>query len=359
MARYPQKTDLILLTDMPPQLETPIHYFETDLTPNDAFYVRWHLSGIPTSVDPRTYRLEISGNVTKPLSLSLRDLQTKFPPVSYVALCQCAGNARSLFEPRVPGGQWGFGAMSNARWKGARLKDVLAAAGIGQGTAQVAFRGLDIPPLPQTPRYEKSLPIERALDNEVILAYEMNGEPLPMLNGYPIRVVVPGWYATYWVKSLAAITVLDKPLKTFWMDTAYRVPDNPPAEETPQNLAPKTVPITTMSVHSIFVRPTANEQLRAGQAYTLRGVATDGGSGIAKVEVSADQGKSWSEASLGADLGNYSWRLWQMEWKPPSRGSYQLQVRAVSKDGRQQAPFQWNRSGYQRDAIEQLDVTVV
>src|SRR5450755_2488509 len=125
MARYPQKTDLILLTDRPPQLETPLHYFQTDLTPNDAFFVRWHLSGIPTSVDARTFRLEVSGNVTRPLTLSLADLKTKFSAVSVVALCQCAGNARSYFEPRVPGGQWGFGAMSNARWKGVRLKDVI------------------------------------------------------------------------------------------------------------------------------------------------------------------------------------------------------------------------------------------
>jgi DMSO/TMAO reductase YedYZ molybdopterin-dependent catalytic subunit len=359
MARYPQKTDLILLTDRPPQLETPLRYFETDLTPNDAFFVRWHLPGIPTAVDTRTYRLEVSGSLSKPQSLSLRDLQTKFPPVSYVALCQCAGNSRSFFEPRVPGGQWGFGAMSNARWKGARLKDVLAVAGVGQGSIQVAFRGLDTAPLPQTPRYEKSLPIDRAMDGEVILAYEMNGAPLPMLNGFPLRVIVPGWYATYWVKSVSAITVLDKPLKTFWMDTAYRIPDNPRAEETPQSLAPKTVPMSTMSVHSIFVRPTATEQLRAGQAYILRGVATDGGSGIARVEVSTDQGKSWSEASLGSDLGNYSWRLWRMEWTPPSAGNYQLQVRAVSKDGQQQVTSQWNRSGYQRDVVEHVDVRVI
>src|SRR5271167_4048303 len=125
MARYPQKAELILLTDRPPQLETPLHYFQTDLTPNDAFFVRWHLSGIPTAVDTRTFRLEVSGNVSTPLTLSLSDLRTKFPAVSVVALCQCAGNARSCFEPRVPGGQWGFGAMSNARWKGVRLKDVL------------------------------------------------------------------------------------------------------------------------------------------------------------------------------------------------------------------------------------------
>ena len=359
LARYPQKTDLILLTDRPPQLETPLRCFTTDLTPNDAFYVRWHLSGIPTSVDTRTFRLEVSGNVRKPLSLSLQDLRTKFESVPVVALCQCAGNSRSLFEPRVPGGQWGNGAMSNARWKGVRLRDVLDAAGVLPDTVQVGFHGLDTAPLPKMPRYEKSLPIDRARDGEVMIAYEMNGASLPMLNGFPIRLVVPGWYATYWVKSLSSITVLDQPLKTFWMDTAYRVPDNSGAEESPQQLAKVTVPITRMSVHSIFVKPTPSEQLAVGKSYTLEGVANDGGSGIRKVEVSTDDGKTWSGATLGTDLGKYSWRLWRAQWTPSAKGSYRLQVRATADDGQQQVTSQWNRSGYQRDVIEHVDVVVV
>lgn len=358
LVRYPQKTDLILLTDRPPQLETPLHYFQTDLTPNDAFFVRWHLSGIPTSVDTKTFRLEVSGHVKKPLSFSLHDLQTKFEAVSVVALCQCAGNSRSSFEPRVPGGQWGNGAMSNARWKGVRLKDVLQAAGVKPGAVQVGLHGLDTAPLPQIPRFAKSLPIDRARDGEVLIAYEMNGAPLPMLNGFPIRLVVPGWYSTYWVKSLSSIAVLDQPLKTFWMDTAYRIPDNPGAEETPQHLATVTVPVTRMAVHSIFVTPEPNEQLRSGERYTLSGVANDGGSGIRKVEVSMDDGKTWSDASLGDDLGKYSWRRWRAQWTTAKKGKYRLQVRATSNDGQQQVTAQWNRSGYQRDMIEHVDVVV-
>ncbi len=358
LARYPQKTDLILLTDRPPQLETPLRYFETDLTPNEAFFVRWHLSGIPTEVDTRTFRLEVGGNVKKPLRLSLRDLQTRFAAVSTVALCQCAGNSRSLFEPRVPGGQWGNGAMSNARWKGVRLKDVLAAAGIQAGTVQVGFHGLDTAPLAQTPRFEKSLSIERARDNDVLIAYEMNGAPLPMLNGFPLRLVVPGWYATYWVKSLSSIMALDQPLKTFWMDTAYRIPDNSEAEETPQQLAKVTVPITRMAVHSIFLKPEAGEQLTVGRSYTLTGVANDGGAGIRKVEVSMDDGKTWNDATLGVDLGKYSWRRWNAQWTPAAKGSYRLRVRATNNDGQQQVTSQWNRSGYQRDVIEHVDVVV-
>src|SRR5271157_6005363 len=358
LARYPQKTDLILLTDRPPQLETPLRYFQSDLTPNDAFFVRWHLSGIPTNVDLHTFRLEVNGLVQKPLSLSLSDLKTRFKPVSVVALAQCAGNSRSLFEPRVPGGQWGNGAMGNARWKGVRLKDVLDAAGVQAGAVQVGLQGLDVPPLPKTPRFEKSLQIDHARDGEVMIAYEMNGAALPMLNGFPIRVVVPGWYATYWVKALSSVTVLDQPLKTFWMDKAYRIPDNADANEEPQHLSATTVPINQMPVHSIFVSPEPGEQLHAGQSYKLAGVANDGASGIRRVEVSNDGGQSWSDATLGPDLGKYSWRLWQAEWTPPAKGTYRLMVRATNSAGETQRAAQWNRSGYQRDVIEHLDVVV-
>ncbi|HUI84406.1 MAG TPA: molybdopterin-dependent oxidoreductase [Candidatus Binatia bacterium] len=339
-------------------METPLRYFRTDLTPNDAFFVRWHLSGIPTTVDVQSFRLEVNGRVSKPLSLSLSDLQSKFEPVSVVALAQCAGNSRTLFEPRVPGGQWGNGAMGNARWTGVRLKDVLDAAGVLAGAVQAGFRGLDVPPQPKTPAFEKSLQLDHARDGEVMIAYEMNGEPLPMLNGFPVRLIVPGWYATYWVKALSSITVLDQPLKTFWMDTAYRIPDNSGANEEPQHLSSATVPINRMPVHSIFVQPGSGEQLRVGQRYELAGVATDGGSGIRRVETSNDGGQTWSDATLGPDLGKYSWRRWQADWTPVTKGKYRLMVRASSASGETQPTTQWNRSGYQRDIIEHLDVVV-
>ena len=348
LVRYPEKTELILLTDRPPQLETPLQYFRTDLTPNDAFYVRWHLSGIPTTVDLRTFRLGVAGQVRQPLSFSLSDLQSKFEPVSLVALSQCSGNSRSFFEPRVPGGQWGHGAMGNARWKGARLKDVLDTAGVQAGAVEVGFRGLDQPALAATPAFEKSLHIDHARDGEVMIAYEMNGEPLPMLNGFPLRLVVPGWYATYWVKSLSSITVLDQPLKSFWMDKAYRIPDTADVKEDPQHLSPTTVPINRMPVHSIFVWPEPKAQLTKGKSYQLVGVATDGGSGIRRVEVSMDGGQTWGDATLHDDLGKYSWRRWHANWTPPAKGDYRLMVRATSREGEKQVASMWNRSGYAR-----------
>src|SRR5882724_7393649 len=255
LVAFPEKTDLILRTDRPPQLETPLHYFRQDLTPNEAFYVRWHLEGIPTSVDPGVFRLQIGGHVEKTTSLSMNDLRTQFEPFSLIAVNQCSGNSRSFFEPRVPGGQWRNGTMGNARWTGVRLRDILDRAGVKPGAVEVAFEGLDRAPLVSTPRFAKALGIDHARDGEALVAYEMNGAELPMLNGFPLRLVVPGWYATYWVKALREITVLPEKFHGFWMDKAYRVPNNPNCQESPTELAKETVPISTMTVRSLIVQP--------------------------------------------------------------------------------------------------------
>ncbi|HEV3003965.1 MAG TPA: molybdopterin-dependent oxidoreductase, partial [Pirellulales bacterium] len=214
--RFPEKVSLRALNDRAPCLETPWRLFRHDLTPNDAFYVRWHLAAIPTHVDLRTWRLRIMGHVERPLELAMDELR-KMEDVSLVAVNQCSGNSRSFFAPRVPGGQWLNGAMGNARWTGVRLRDLLDRAGLLAGAAQVSFNGLDEGPLPSVPDFIKTLDVEHARQGEVIVAYEMNGAPLPMLNGFPVRLVVPGWYATYWVKALSEITVLDVPFTGFWM----------------------------------------------------------------------------------------------------------------------------------------------
>ncbi|MDB6109720.1 MAG: Oxidoreductase molybdopterin binding, partial [Pedosphaera sp.] len=199
LVKYPQKRPLIRLTTRPPQLETPFSAFnENVLTPNDAFFVRYHLSlSPPSSIDPEKFRLGVKGKVKTPSEFSLTELKSKFEPVEIVAVNQCSGNSRGFFQPRVPGGQLGNGAMGNARWKGVRLKDLLNQCGIAEGARQVTFNGLDGPLLPQTPDFVKALDVDQALDGEVMLAYEMNGEDLPWLNGYPLRLVVPGHYGTY------------------------------------------------------------------------------------------------------------------------------------------------------------------
>jgi sulfite dehydrogenase len=359
MARFPEKADLILLTDRPPQLETPLRVFRQDITPNDSFFVRWHLSGIPVSVDTNTFRLAVDGHVGSPLSLSIDDLKKNFESVSYVAVAQCSGNSRGLFEPRVTGGQWGHGAVGNAKWTGVRLRDILAKAAVRNGPVQVSFAGLDEPPIEETPKFVKALDFARANDGEVIVAYAMNDAPLPMLNGFPLRLIVPGWYATYWVKSLNRISVLNEKLKNFWMDKAYRIPNNPDAQEAPDKLATDTVPISRHSVRSLIVRPEPGELVKPDSACEISGVALDAGEGITKVEVSTDDAKSWSNATLGDDLGRYSWRRWRYSWKPESRGMHRVLARATNAKGETQTTAQWNRSGYQRSVIEHLDVTVV
>jgi DMSO/TMAO reductase YedYZ molybdopterin-dependent catalytic subunit len=353
--KFPEKTDLILLTDRPPQLETPLKYFLQDLTPNDAFFVRWHLALIPTSIDEKTFRLVVKGHVDQPLSLSLDELRKGFEPASVVAVNQCSGNSRSFFEPRIPGGQWGNGAMGNAKWTGVKLSDLLKKAGMKAGAVDVSFQGLDRAPLPSVPNFVKSLSADHANDGEVIVAYAMNDKPLPMLNGYPLRLIVPGWFGTYWVKSLNEIAVLDKKFSGFWMDKSYRITGDPHHNESPTDLAKDTVSITKMVVRSVFVTPEPGAKV-SGQV-EVQGLAFDGGSGIAKVEVSTDAGKTWAEAKLDPDLGKYSWRRWRFDWKPAA-GQHQLQCRATSTSGENQVDAMWNRSGYARNVIEKLDVTV-
>lgn len=359
LVRFPEKTEMILLTDRPPQLETPLHYFRQDLTPNEAFFVRWHLEAIPTSVDPGTFRLNVSGHVKQPLQLSMGELRSQFEPVSIIAVNQCSGNSRSFFEPRVPGGQWKNGAAGNAKWTGASLKSILDRARVNAGAADVSFNGLDAAPLPSVSDFLKALSIDHARDGEVMVAYAMNDQPLPMLNGFPLRLVVPGWYGTYWVKALSDITVLREAFSNFWTDKAYRIPNAPNGTESPQNLAKDTVPITRFNVRSIFVRPEPGETVHFGVPTELQGVAFDSGYGIAKVEVSTDDGRTWSDARLDPELGKYSWRRWRASWTPRNRGQYRLMARATNAIGETQSTAQWNRSGFMWNVIEHIDVTAV
>jgi DMSO/TMAO reductase YedYZ molybdopterin-dependent catalytic subunit len=360
LVRFPEKTDLILLTDRPPQLETPIGYFRENFTPNEAFFVRWHLSGIPTSVDTRAFRLSVAGHVNMPLSLSLDELRSKFEPVTLAAVAQCSGNSRSFFDPRVTGGQWGNGAVGNAKWTGVRLRDLLSRAGVKAGAVEVSFGGLDQPAYPGPERFVKALSLDHANDGEVMVAYAMNDRDLPMLNGFPLRLVVPGWFATYWVKSLNEITVLPEKFKGFWMDKAYRIPKNETASESPQQLATETVPINRHDVRSLFVIPEAGQTVRAGETLEVQGIAFDDGSGIRRVEVSADAGKTWTDTKLDAELGKYAWRRWRLAWKPEAPGHAQLQCRATNAAGQTQPEHKlWNRSGYMQNVIERVDMRVV
>jgi sulfite dehydrogenase len=358
LARFPEKTEMILLTDRPPQLETPLHYFRQDLTPNEAFFVRWHLEGIPTSVDLRTFRLNVSGHVRQPLQLSVDDLRTQLEPISIIAVNQCSGNSRSFFEPHVPGGQWKHGAVGNAKWTGVSVKSILDRAQVKAGAVDVSFNGLDVPPLPSVADFVKALSIDHARDGEVMIAYAMNDQALPMVNGFPLRLVVPGWYGTYWVKALSDITVLPQAFSNFWTDKAYRIPSGPNGTESPKNMAKDTVPINRFNVRSIIVRPEPDEILHPGMPAEMEGIAFDSGHGIRRVEVSTDGGTIWADARLDAEIGKYSWRRWRASWAPRNRGPYRLMARATNAVGDTQSKEQWNRSGFMWNVISQVDVKV-
>ncbi|WP_241241980.1 molybdopterin-dependent oxidoreductase [Sphingobium algorifonticola] len=359
LVRYPGKRPLIGLTSRPPQLETPFGVFnETLLTPNDAFFVRYHMSDIPLSIDMAAWRLTIGGHVARPLSLSLDDLKRQFTPTDIVAVNQCSGNSRGFFSPRVGGGQLGNGAMGNARWTGVPLKAVLEKAGVKSGGKQVTFNGLDNPPAPDMPDFVKALDLDHATDGEVMLAWAMNGEDLPFLNGYPLRLVVPGYFGTYWVKHLSDIAVLDAPFEGYWMKTAYRVPDNDcqcvPVGEKPA----ATRPIGTFAVRSFLTSHADGATVSGADATILSGIAFDGGSGIAKVELSLDGGRQWVAARLGDDLGRYAFRPWTLVLRLP-RGAQAVQVRATAVSGETQ-PMEplWNPAGYLRNVVETVRLRV-
>jgi DMSO/TMAO reductase YedYZ molybdopterin-dependent catalytic subunit len=361
----PQKVPLILLTDRPVQLETPRHYYLTPFTPNEAFYVRWHLETLPNAVDLKEWRLHVEGNVSKPIALSLPELLTRFKTVDLPAVNQCSGNSRSRFQPRVVGGQWGNGAMGNALWTGVKLRDILNAAGIKSGSLQVQFEGLDTGKGPAgngSNRFLKSLDLTNDVVDEAVVAFSMNNAPLPMLNGFPVRLVVPGYFATYWVKSLSWIRVLDKADDNFWMKAGYRIPNTPRGTTTPEDVKAgkvQTVPINKLPVRSFIVSPDGSAKVPAGFPLRLQGIAFSGYGEIKRVEISEDDGQHWRDATLGEDIGRYSFRTWSAPWVPKQPGQYQLAVRATDAASNTQTDEGvWNAGGYLWNKIERQEIVV-
>jgi DMSO/TMAO reductase YedYZ molybdopterin-dependent catalytic subunit len=360
LAQPPGKQPLIQLSDRPPNFETPIQAFRTPITPNDQFFVRYHLANIPEAKDLDNWHLEIGGDAAeRSVRLSQQDLND-LPQTEVVAVCQCSGNRRGLVQPHVPGVQWGYGAMGCAVWHGPRLRDVLKSAGIKPEAVEIWFGGADGPVLPVTPEFRKSLPIGKALADETIIATTMNGGPLPLWNGFPARLIVPGWTSTYWMKHLNQITVSSKPSDSFWMKKAYRVPagmfpvDKP--FETQNDAA--TWPITEITVNSVIASPIGGEQVdRSG--VTVRGVAWDNGSGIARVDVSLDGGNSWLQALLDRELGPFAFRTFSLDTGPLPRGTVELRARAAN-NARQTQPDVWkfNPAGYHNNVPQRLTVTV-
>jgi DMSO/TMAO reductase YedYZ molybdopterin-dependent catalytic subunit len=357
----PGKRPLLQRALRPPNFETPLSGLVPAFTPNNAFFVRYHLAVIPR-VDPASWRLEVAGaSAGRTLSLSLADLRRDFRQVSLAAVNQCSGNRRGLFSPRVPGVQWGNGAMGNALWTGVRLREVLERAGIAPDALEVVFRGADSAPLPTTPDFVKSVPVERALDESTLIAFEMNGEPLPHWNGAPARLVVPGWTGTYWMKHLTQLRIEPKPFDGFWMKAAYRVPTGAfPGAVFASQSTHETTPITEILVNSLITQPLAGARIRRGSHAELAGKAWDSGAGIAAVEVSIDGRRTWRDAVLGRDLGRFAWREFRLRLETATPGPLEVAVRARSRSGAQQPDtLTFNPSGYHDNIVQTVSVEIV
>ncbi|MBD3728300.1 MAG: molybdopterin-dependent oxidoreductase [Sphingomonadales bacterium] len=356
---FPTKGEMILHRTRPPLLETPMEVFNDGVfTPNDRFFVRWHWASVPDSVDAASFRLKIHGHVDKEIELTLDNLLNDYERIEYPAINQCSGNSRGLFEPYVIGGEWGNGAMGNAMWTGVRLKDVLEKAGVKQGAVDVRFAGLDEALMPDAPQFMKSLKADHAMDGEVMIAFAMNGEQLPLLNGFPIRLIVPGWYSTYWVKMLASIEVLDHEDDQFWMAKAYKIPDTPNANVAPGTKDFPKVAINKMVPRSFVTNLKNGDAVAGGKPLAVSGIAMGGDTGVAKVEISTDGGKSWAETTLGKDEGKYGFRRFDASVDAPATGSLAIMVRCTNSDNiAQPMDMVWNPGGYMQCGVETVTVT--
>lgn len=348
---FPGKGEMIVQRVRPPLLEAPMSVFaEGVITPNDRHFVRWHWD-MPTRINAAAHRVVVGGAVKQAVSLTLDEIAAAGEHVSVVAINQCAGNGRGLSDPRVTGAQWGNGAMACAKWTGVRLRDVLAKAGVTASGKRVSFAGLDVPLIDGAPQFTKSIPLDIAMRDDVLVAWGMNDEPLPLLNGYPLRIVVPGWFSTYWVKMLSAIEVLaEEEDSAFFMAKGYRMPTGP---ITPADKDFPTVPITTMPPRSFITSHADGDVVARGKPLTLKGIAMGGDAALARVDL-VGAGREVA-CTLGPDEGPYAFRRWEVTLPPLTGDLAGIGTRATNVNGAVQPDeLLWNPSGYARNIIERI-----
>jgi DMSO/TMAO reductase YedYZ molybdopterin-dependent catalytic subunit len=358
--RLPDKKPLIKLTYRPPNYETPIEHFRTAITPNDAFFVRYHLPIIP-QVDAKTWKVLIGGEgADGQAEITLSDLKN-MQAHEVVAVNQCSGNRRGLFQPHVTGVEWGYGAMGCARWKGARLKDLLDKVGVKKEAIEIVLSGADRPSVDKTPQFIKSIPVWKAMEETTLVAYEMNGQALPHFNGFPARIVVPGWTGTYWMKHVTSITVVTKPEGGFWMNPAYRIPLGkfPLVSRFTSQDTEVNTPITEMVVNSLITNPVQGANVKAHSAITVGGIAWDGGYGLRTVEISIDGGRTWASATLGQNLGRFAFHTFTFTFSPKAKGKQTVMARATNDIGQTQArELIHNPAGYHHNLIHSVTINV-
>ena len=348
-----EKRDMITRSSRPMDLEMPLDGFLSPITPIERFYVRCHT--YTPEVKLSEWKLSIDGVVDNPVTLTMDDLR-KLPHVDLVGVIECAGNGRAFYQPRVAGTQWEYGSVGNARWVGVRLADVLRRAGVKDAARNVLFNGADVP-LGKMEDFRRSIPLAKALDPDTLLAFAMNGRALPIVHGFPLRVVVPGWAGDSWAKWLEQITVLDKDFEGFWMKTAYRHPMKPVAPGTTVDPA-QMIPVEDIGVKSVIASP--GGWVQPGATTHIRGAAWSNTSPVAGVDVSTDGGATWKPAHLSKSLGRYSWRQWEAKWSAGPDGSKAtLMARARNEAGQvQPLEQQWNPNGYLWNVVHRVEVAV-
>lgn len=354
MARAINAADLskmIVRSPRPEDLEMPLDAFHEWITPVDRFFVRCH-TYLPEPANLSDWTLKLDGVVNQPLTLTLDDLK-KLPRVEIVAVLECAGNGRSFYQPRVAGTQWAFGSVGNGRWAGVRFRDVLAKAGLKDSAKEILLDGSDTP-LGTMPKFQRTIPVKKALDPDTLLVYEMNGAPLPAEHGFPLRLMAPGWAGDSWVKWLRHVEVLDHEFDGFWMKTAYRHPPGhvePGATVDPAAM----IPVADLNVKSVIATP--GDWTKPGPT-RIGGTAWSNSSPVTRVDVSVDGGQTWKQAKLGKEHSQYAWRLWELDWKA-QEGKYTLISRATNAAGQTQPlTEEWNPNGYLWNTAQRVEIQV-
>jgi DMSO/TMAO reductase YedYZ molybdopterin-dependent catalytic subunit len=348
------KEKLLVRSLRPPDYESPVALLDSYITPLEHFYVRCHLP-VPANIDAATWGLQIEGEVATPATLSLDELR-KMPSTTITATLECAGNGRAFFDPPVAGIQWGKGAVGTARWRGVRMAEVLKRAGVRNTGRFVVMNGADRP-LGSMQDFVRQVPIDKAMHQDTLIAYEMNDQPIPAVHGFPLRAIIPGWEGAYWMKWLNNLRVIDREFDGFWVATAYRYPTRrvaPGAAVDAKDMAP----LTGLTVKSLITKPLDGATLPSGKV-DVGGFAWAGEAGISKVDISIDHGATWQPAKLTGDNAKYTWRRFEGQFNATKPESYLVMARATDSNGQTQpmAP-PWNPSGYLWNAPDSVRVEV-
>lgn len=322
----------------------PAHEHDFDLTPNNRMYIRNNL--LTPLIDINNHRLTVKGLVDRELSFSVFDLAKNFKTVSMAGMLECAGSGRSNYQPKASGTPWGqTGGMGCPKWGGVRLVDVLKAAGLKSGAAHVAGQGGDPGMVPTAAPVIRSIPMRKAMDENTLIAWSMNDEPLPWIHGYPLRMVVPGWVGSASTKWLHTLTVLDAPFKGTYMDSSYRVPRHPIQPGT--KMPPDAVSAEAWPIKSMITSPAPNASFKGGEPITVRGRAWVGEGVVERVEISTDEGKTWQPAQLKRAADKYAWSTFTYEFRPAAPGYVTFLARAWDDRGNAQPAIpSWNPLGY-------------